>query len=127
MSQVYPINRAILAHRRVGEAVSVGRPVRADPQDFQGLAIVQLAGHRPFGDGYADELPIHGSAEGKLAASHRQVVPMVAADESVSFSEVKREGFHAVVSCRSVVFRKDRRILLLADGARVTINYLANP
>jgi hypothetical protein len=52
---------------------------------------------------------------------------MVAADESVSFSEMKREGFHAVLSSRRVVFRTDRRILLLADRARVTINYLANP
>jgi len=78
----------------VQETVGVRRAVRADPQDFQRLAVVQPPGHGPPGDGHADQFPVLGSAEGELAPRRGQVVPVVLGDELVGFFQVKWDGLH---------------------------------
>ena len=71
------------------------RAVRADPQHFQRLAVVQPAGYRPAGDGHADELAVQRSAEGELAADRGPVVPVMLGDELIGFLQMKWDRLHA--------------------------------
>ena len=50
----------------VEEATSVRGADRADPKDFQSLAVIQPAAHGTAGDGHADEFPVQGSATANL-------------------------------------------------------------
>ena len=82
----------------VEEGVGVRRAVRADPQHFQRLAVVQLAGDRPPGDGDADEFAVDGSPDGELAADRGQAVPVVLGDELVRFSQM--QGIASMPVCK---------------------------